>query len=70
MSMNENAEEIIEQYEKLTQVIGWQKNYGEKLDPGCGFVKRKSARHMKNPGEEQWKGMERLVGHVIGNQKH
>ena len=44
--------------------------YVVKVGPDCANAVRDLARHMRNPGAEHWKAMERIVGYLKGKKLH
>ena len=67
MSKNQDESIMMEQYRSLVGKILF---YVVKVGPDCANATRDLARHMSNPGEEQWKAMERLVGYLKGKELH
>ena len=68
LSKNDSDEPImLEEYRSL---VGKLMYYAVKVGPDCANAVRDLARHMKNPGVEHWKAMERIVGYLKGKSLH
>ena len=67
--LNKNDQEVI-MLEEYRSLVGKLLYYTVKVGPDCANVARDLARHMSNPGEEQWKAMGRVVGYLKGKKLH
>ena len=56
---------MLDEYRSLVDKILF---YVIKVEPDCGNASRDLARHMSNPGEEQWKSMGRIVVYLKGKE--
>ena len=67
MKKNENEPIKLTEYRSL---VGQTMFYSTKIAPECSYANGQLARHMQNPGEEHWKGMERFVGYIKQKGNH
>ena len=67
--LNKNEKETI-MLEEYRSLVGKLLYYTVNVGPDCANVARDLARHMANPGEEQWKAMRRVVGYLKGKNFH
>ena len=57
-------------HEQYRSILGKLMFYVTKISPECSFATGQLAQHMHNPGEQHWKAMERIIGYLIGKEKH
>ena len=67
LSKNDGDSIMIEEYRSL---VGKRLYYTVKVGLDCANAVRDLAHHMSNPGEEQWKAMNRIVGYLEGKKLH
>ena len=63
LSKNEGEVIMLDEYRSL---VGQIMFYMVKVGPDVANAARELAQHMSNPGEDQWKCMERMVGYMKG----
>jgi hypothetical protein len=61
--MKKNEKEI-ENISEYRSIVGKVMFYASKLGPKLVCSSRELATHMSNPGEEHWKGIKHMVGHL------
>ena len=63
LKKNESDTVMLDEYRSL---VGKLMYYTVKVGPDCANAVRDLARHMKTPGNQHWKAMERVVGYLKG----
>ena len=56
--------------EQYRSILGKLMFYVTKISPECSFATGQLAQHMHNPGEQHWEAMKRIIGYLIGKEKH